>query len=455
MKSLILKSLIYNLLYMVIIYAQNTDDAIRILDNQIGFGGRAMGMGGAYLAIADDYSAVYWNPAGLSQMRKMEFWLGISHVHYGNDIVFQGSNSSTSNSATKFNSIGFVFPLPTYRGSLVFALGYQRIRDFEYANEFIGVSNQRSDRLSFSGVDPDNPDDVYDFWGEDVQKEGFITDEGSINQLSAAGAIDVSPNISAGLALNFWSGSSEYFQEYFHRDIFDNFYIYPGDFDQYTENRTLFSKYSSFNVKFSTLIRLGRLARVGIAMDLPHSFTVEEDYYLDSRLRFDNGDEESFDEADDDESGLFEYKVKMPFRFSGGASFSLGSILVSGSAEYTDWTQVAFKTDELKNLNRFFNTDYRSTLKVRLGGEIGIPFLDSQFRAGVILDPTPLKGKDTDWDRKYLSAGYGVLIDKVFKIDLAYMYGFWKQFTSDDLTPEGTEEDVTYQKVLLTISFRY
>ena len=33
-----------------------------------GFGARAMGMGGAYTAVADDGSAAYWNPAGISQV---------------------------------------------------------------------------------------------------------------------------------------------------------------------------------------------------------------------------------------------------------------------------------------------------------------------------------------------------------------------------------------------------
>ncbi len=39
----------------------------------IGVGGRALGMGGAYTALADDANAVYWNAAGLSRLEKREF----------------------------------------------------------------------------------------------------------------------------------------------------------------------------------------------------------------------------------------------------------------------------------------------------------------------------------------------------------------------------------------------
>ena len=39
----------------------------------IGVGARALGMGGAYTALADDANALYWNPAGLSKLEQREF----------------------------------------------------------------------------------------------------------------------------------------------------------------------------------------------------------------------------------------------------------------------------------------------------------------------------------------------------------------------------------------------
>jgi hypothetical protein len=41
-----------------------------------GFGARAVGMGGAYTAIADDESAAYWNPAGITETKHLRFAAG-------------------------------------------------------------------------------------------------------------------------------------------------------------------------------------------------------------------------------------------------------------------------------------------------------------------------------------------------------------------------------------------
>ena len=37
-----------------------------------GFGAKALGMGGAFVSIADDASAVYWNPAGLYMLDRRQ-----------------------------------------------------------------------------------------------------------------------------------------------------------------------------------------------------------------------------------------------------------------------------------------------------------------------------------------------------------------------------------------------
>jgi hypothetical protein len=47
---------------------------------KIGVGERAIGMGGAFCSIADNVTAVYWNPAGLAQLEMRE--LSAMHLEY-------------------------------------------------------------------------------------------------------------------------------------------------------------------------------------------------------------------------------------------------------------------------------------------------------------------------------------------------------------------------------------
>ena len=44
-------------------------------DLGMGIGAKAIGMGGAFVSIADDPSAVFWNPAGLTELKGTQFYL--------------------------------------------------------------------------------------------------------------------------------------------------------------------------------------------------------------------------------------------------------------------------------------------------------------------------------------------------------------------------------------------
>jgi hypothetical protein len=53
---------------------------------RIGVGARAEGMGETFVAVANDPSAIYWNPAGLASLQRRE--LSVSHVDWPADIHY-------------------------------------------------------------------------------------------------------------------------------------------------------------------------------------------------------------------------------------------------------------------------------------------------------------------------------------------------------------------------------
>ena len=67
----------------------------------IGVGGRALGLGGAYTALANDVTAGYWNPAGLARMlypqvalMHYERFAGLVNYDYGSVAMLVGSSTS-------------------------------------------------------------------------------------------------------------------------------------------------------------------------------------------------------------------------------------------------------------------------------------------------------------------------------------------------------------------------
>jgi len=64
---------------------------------KIGVGPRAVGMGGAFVAVSDDVTALYWNPAGISSLESNEIitthsqWIGDLDFNYiGTVFNFEG-----------------------------------------------------------------------------------------------------------------------------------------------------------------------------------------------------------------------------------------------------------------------------------------------------------------------------------------------------------------------------
>lgn len=71
---------------------------------------RALGMGGAFVAVADDYSALFYNPAGLARMEESQVNLSMDGVFSGAQLqsFFNDLNTasqSTADSTQKFNAL--------------------------------------------------------------------------------------------------------------------------------------------------------------------------------------------------------------------------------------------------------------------------------------------------------------------------------------------------------------
>ena len=75
--SNLIKMFVLVILFCGLVYPQSEKNVSNVGTTaapflQIGVGARAIGMGGAFVATANDVSAMYWNPAGLGQLKNIE-----------------------------------------------------------------------------------------------------------------------------------------------------------------------------------------------------------------------------------------------------------------------------------------------------------------------------------------------------------------------------------------------
>ncbi|HXG00891.1 MAG TPA: outer membrane protein transport protein [Bacteroidota bacterium] len=459
--------------------AQFPEDALRFATPGIGVGARAIGMGGAYTGVANDFSAVFWNPAGLAQLEYGEFSLGLSHLAFNDKSTYIGTTRSYTNNATQLNALGLAFPVPVRRGSLVLALGYNRNSSFTTGVSFNAFNPSNSIIQTY------NPDGVpvggspsgvaWELYLADTTRNtqgqvvyyspiinrvtqiGKVLEGGGLNNWTAAGAIDIARNVSVGLSLNYVTGTYTYDRSYEERDD-RNLYTSPINgsplqFDRFTQDDFVESDLSAFNAKIGLMYRVLEKFRFGVAVRTPTSFRIKETFGSTYKAYFDNGDIVSPEPTNSSN----EYDVVTPWVFSAGVSVMVKDLVLSGDIEYTDWTQLEFRNanPDVIALNKDIKDLFRATANLRAGAEYDVKDLGIRIRGGFIYNPSPFQGDPSSFDQKYITAGAGILLSENTTLDLTYARGWWKTFRYNYAGSPQLQEDITANNFALTFSYRY
>jgi hypothetical protein len=132
---------IFSLIFASCLIAQNHNDVLRLSEPGLGSSARALGMGNSFTAVADDYSAVYFNPAGLGLIKRFELTGSLNLNSFSNKTAFFTNSTRSNQNNFEYNQLGIVMPMPTIRGSWVFAAGYNRTKDFNRTLEFDGFNS--------------------------------------------------------------------------------------------------------------------------------------------------------------------------------------------------------------------------------------------------------------------------------------------------------------------------
>ncbi len=452
--------------------AQNFNDALRVGVPGLGMNARALGMGNSYLALSDDGSASFFNPAGLGLVKRLEFMGGLDISSFNNITTFFGNQTKSNASQTLLNNASFAFPIPTVRGSLVFGLAYNSQKDLIGSNQFDGFNPGTNSKIQ-SLLDTDIPYDLFltDDDGNTIingrlNQSGNMLNSGSINSWTLTGAIEVYKNLFVGANLSILSGNYSSDFDYYEDDSKNNYqgitapgYTKTTDFRSFYLKNLLKWDLEGWNAKIGFLYQFNNFGRFGATIQFPKLFTIKEKFIVEGSSEFANW---STSLDSEDYSDEVKYNIRTPFEVSGGFSVNLQGLILSGQLNYINYTELEFTDAEgltptyISDQNKRIKSLLRQTINYNLGAEYTIPNIGLRIRGGYIFQKSPFENDDSEFDKKYFTGGIGFLADGVIGIDLGYAYGWWKDIGDNyGSNLSRTFQDIKYHKFIITTTYRF
>ncbi len=419
---------------------------ISFLSEETGFGARALAMGGAYVGLSDDYSSIYWNPAGLGLLQRSQFLVSMKHNNRSLDAEFRSNATDNSQSKTSLDAVGVAYVAEVARGSLVYAFGYNRVQNY---NSLFGYSGMSQYILSF-----DINDVTYDF--SDLTLDESIEIDGDLSQYSFAASMEVAENVFIGGTFNYYTGENNYTQIFQEIDANNLYDIVPGDLDRDKIEALTFSELTGFDFLFGLTYQYSNKFRLGATINLPRFISIKEEWSDSDEIIFDDG---FIDALDDD--GTFEYDVRLPFKFNIGGAYSVNNVIFTGDLEFMDWSQFRFRDDfplsgySKGDANLNIKRSLEATISKRMGFEYRIPQQKAVIRGGFAHVPYPVKDADSKLDRKFLSFGLGLFFDELTSLDIAYRRGWWESTYTNPYYGYEVPEKHVDNKIFATFSVKF
>lgn len=428
------------------VFAQNSNDALRLSEPGLISSARALSMGNSLSAVGNDFSSVSLNPAGLGLYNNSEITISGFNNNFSNNTLYYGNSIQDSFDATNFSQFGLVYKMPTSRGSLVFALGYNRTKDFNRIVKFSGynyernsmiqdLTDKRSDFAYNVGVSyPINSNTDGTLIDGRLTQAGKTNDEGGIDNWSLSVATEIQQNMFIGGTFSIVSGNFNRRKIYTETDtqnIYNLVQTDPADpktlgFQAFDYNESINWEISGWDLQLGLIYKLRNKASIGATIRFPRSINIKESYRVGSTGTFLN-----HQYIADDGFSQYEYKILTPFEFTIGGAYDAGQILLCGDIKYIDYTQMEFSNGlnpaTREDINFGIKEDFRKVVNVNLGGEIDIPNIGVKLRAGFIYMKSPYKNDAPEYDKKIVTGGIGIPFDQM-EINLGVSYGWWKDF---------------------------
>jgi long-chain fatty acid transport protein len=317
-------------------------------------GSRALGMGGAFIGLANDATALYWNPAGLAGQRS-------SVLIFGTDVVplttykMDAAHVDATGITNHYISPNVIF---NYNfGKLSLALG-------AYVPAGLGTEWDGKELLGLTSIDL-NGDGVPDMVLGPFE---WMSKIGVMN-FSPAVAYKVSDNFSIGLAINVYYATFELKRP--HDDMLDtNGDNRPDTLPQYEEESTGLGYGATIGLKYV----------VNKQLSFGASFRTSTKVTMSGTAKLTGITESDFDRD-----------VTWPMWVGAGLAFKPNEkMTITLDGQYSNWSSLDKMVAEYKDWhsNGEFVMNWESKLQIRTGFEHSVNEAFT-YRVGYYYDPAP------------------------------------------------------------------
>lgn len=408
--------------------------------NPVGSGARAMGMGGAFIAIADDATAASWNPAGLIQLEKPE--LSIVGAYFSRKEEFSSSSHPEIDNTgevddVNINYLSAAYPFHYYR-NIVVSINYQRLFEFKRSFDY---------RYDYSSE------------GADLLQDKCFSQDGSVGALGLAAAIEITPTLSFGATLNIWT------DDLFWRNGWTENYSERGvgtvGGNPVTIDTNITDKYSDFggvNANFGLLWNVTKNLTLGAVIKTPFDANIHHEFSFNQTTVFGTPVDATVTSQQIIKEGV---ELHMPLSYGIGLGWRVSDALSFDLDIYrTNWSEYILTDSKGNKFSPIdgrlkSDSDVEDTTQVRIGGEYLFILPENNIvvpvRAGFFYDPEPSEGGAKDFYG--IAVGSGIAYKKVV-FDLAYVLRWGKNIDTGNLIATS-EADVTQHSILASVIFHF
>jgi len=410
--------------------------------NPVGSGARAIGMGGAFIAVADDATAASWNPGGLIQLDKPELsimYTILKRIEDNSIGILPDASGNQSINIDQINYLSFSYPF-NLKYNMICSINYQHLYDFNRNWSF-----------------PVNLKSI------DTTQNSFFhyNQEGSLSAIGTAFCIEMTNKFSFGISINIWNSwldNNDWKQtsnENGQIEVVISEQLNIIDRYNYEIQREQEYFFKGYNANIGMLWEITNQLSFGAIYKLPFRGDLERHYSSFTTVKY-PGLEPQFLPN----NGVYNEKLDMPMSYGFGLTYRFSdNFTISADIYKTHWQDFIQRDSEGNEISPITgtltsNADIDPTHQVRLGAEYLL--IKSKcvipLRCGLFYDPAPAQTSPDDYYGFSLGSGfwYGPYL-----YDIAYQYRFGNDVGDQLMKGYGFSQDVNEHSIYMSMIYHF